>query len=182
MDMDLKDVVILGGARTPAGDFGGAYIDYVTYDLGGRVISAAIDRTGLDRKHIGYFYFGHNRQAGYGSNAVRTAAIVAGITDIPGVCINGAHGSGANSILMGSQAIRAGDFDAVMVGGTESMSNLPYFMKKMRWSGMRLGNVALQDAIDEVWDVPLWQTPVHPAEHIAAKYDIARAEQDAYAL
>ncbi|TAK36577.1 MAG: thiolase family protein [Chloroflexota bacterium] len=180
--MDIKDVVILDGARTPSGDFGGAYVDFWTYHLGQRIISACIDKTGIDRKRIGYYYLGHNRQAGYGSNAVRTAAILAGITDTPGVCINGAHGSGTNSILLGSQAIRAGDYEAVMVGGTESISNLPYFMKKVRWSGMRLGNVTLLDGIDELWDVPVLKTSEHPAEHFAAKHGISREEQDAYAL
>jgi acetyl-CoA C-acetyltransferase len=138
--------VIVGGARTPIGKLSGALKDFTAMDLGGFAISAALERAGITGAQVDYVIMGHVIQAGAGQITARQAAVKGGIPlDVPALTVNKVCLSGLNAIAMADQLIGYGEFDVVVAGGMESMTNGPYLQPGAR-SGYRYGDAKLIDA------------------------------------
>ena len=182
MDKDFE-VVILSACRTPIGSFGGALKDFSAVDLGAIVIRDAIARAGVKAADIGDVIMGCVLQGGAGMNVARQAAIKAGVpVEVPGETVNRVCGSGLQAVVHAVEAIRMGYVDAVVAGGTESMSNAPYLLKGARW-GYRMGNA---EAVDEMLldGLTCAMGKSHmgiTAEEVASRYKVSRADQDAFA-
>src|SRR5882724_10359441 len=178
----MTRAVIVSGARTAIGSFGGALADVPATELGRVVIESALERAGIDPSDIEEVIMGNVLQAGVGMNPARQSAIAAGIPDsVPSFSVNKVCGSGLKAIALAAQAIAAGDADLIVAGGMESMSRAPYLLTKARW-GYRLGN-------DEIVDSMLSEgltcamAACHmgvTAENVAEKHNISRAAQDAF--
>ena len=182
MDKDFE-VVILSACRTPIGAFGGALKDISAVDLGAIVIREAIARAGVPPADIGDAVMGCVLQAGAGMNVGRQAGLKAGLpVEVPGETINRVCGSGMQAVVHAVEAIRVGYVDAMIAGGTESMSNAPYLLKEARW-GYRMGNgEAIDSMLHEGLTCAIGLTHMGmTAEEVATRYDVSRAEQDAFA-
>jgi acetyl-CoA C-acetyltransferase len=143
----MSKAVIVSGARTAIGSFGGALKDAPATELGRVVIEAAIDRAGVDRADVEEVIMGNVLQAGLGMNPARQAAMRAGIPEsVPSFTVNKVCGSGLKSVALAAQAIIAGDADLIVAGGMESMSRAPYLLANARW-GYRLGGGELIDSM-----------------------------------
>ena len=182
MDKDFE-VVILGACRTPIGAFGGALKELSAVDLGAIVIREAIARAGVPPADIGDAVMGCVLQAGAGMNVARQAALKAGLpVEVPGETVNRVCGSGMQAAVHAVEAIRVGYVDAVVAGGTESMSNAPYLLTGARW-GYRMGNGEATDSmLHEGLTCAIGLTHMGiTAEEVAARYHVSRADQDAFA-
>jgi acetyl-CoA C-acetyltransferase len=143
----MSKAIIVSGARTAIGSFGGALKDVPATELGRVVIEGAIERAGIDRADIDEVIMGNVLQAGGGMNPARQAAIAAGIpVGVSAYTVNKVCGSGLKAVTLAAQAIAAGDSEIVVAGGMESMSRAPYVLKDARW-GYRLGNGELIDTM-----------------------------------
>ncbi|MDP9242984.1 MAG: acetyl-CoA C-acyltransferase, partial [Actinomycetota bacterium] len=145
--------VIVAGARTPIGKFGGGLKDLPAVDLGGVAIREALKRSSVDPSDVDYVIFGHVIQAGAGQITARQAAIKGGIPkEIPALTINKVCLSGLSAIALADQLIRAGELEVVVAGGMESMSRAPYLVPGAR-TGSRLGDTELVDSMvhDGLW-------------------------------
>src|SRR5437899_50260 len=132
--------VIVAGARTPIGKFGGGFKDLAAVDLGGAAIKESVRRAGVSPEQIEYVLMGQVLQAGAGQITARQAAIKAGLPkEVPAITINKVCLSGLNAIALADQLIRAGEVEVVVAGGMESMSEAPYLVPKARF-GARMGN------------------------------------------
>jgi acetyl-CoA C-acetyltransferase len=139
--------VITGGARTPIGKLSGALKDFKAADLGGIAIAAALERSGITGEQVGYVIMGHVLQAGAGQITARQAAARGGIPmTVPAVTVNKVCLSGLDAIALADQLIGYGEFDVVVAGGMESMTNAPHLLSGAR-SGYRLGNGELVDSM-----------------------------------
>lgn len=177
-------VYILSAVRTPIGRFGGALRDFSAPQLGEIAAHQAILLAGIEPAEIAEVIFGHARQAGNGPNPARQIAIGAGVPEtIPAYTVNQACASGMKAIALGYEEIRNGNADAVLVGGCEAMSRIPYLLEGARW-GVRMGHQSLVDAMyRDGFNCPLAKMIMgETAELLAQQYHISRAEQDAYAL
>ena len=182
MDKDFE-VVILSACRTPIGAFGGALKDMSAVDLGAIVIREAVARAGVPAADIGDVVMGCVLQAGAGMNVARQAGLRAGLpVEVPGETVNRVCGSGLQAVVHAVDAIRIGYVDAVVAGGTESMSNAPYLLKGARW-GYRMGNAeAIDSMLHEGLTCAIGLTHMGiTAEEVATRYNVSRADQDAFA-
>jgi acetyl-CoA C-acetyltransferase len=182
MDKDFE-VVILSACRTPIGAFGGALKDVTAMDLGAVVMREAIARAGVPPADIGDAVMGCVLQAGNGMNVARQAGLKAGLpAEVPGETVNRVCGSGMQAVVHAVEAIRVGYVDAVVAGGTESMSNAPYLLKGARW-GYRMGNgEAIDSMLNEGLTCAIGLTHMGiTAEEVASRYHVSRADQDAFA-
>ena len=135
-----EDIVVIGAARTPMGNFGGTLKDLKCYDLGKEVIRGVLEKSSLSAEQIDYVAGGNTRQAGNGPNPARTAALKAGIgTDVHAVTINNACPSSMKAAIMAAQNVMLGESNAVIVLGMESMSTIPFLIHGIRWTGIRFG-------------------------------------------
>src|ERR1700730_17032275 len=142
----MSKAVIVSGARTAIGSFGGALNDVSATELGRLVIEHAIERAGIDTSDVEEVIMGNVLQAGLGMNTARQSAIAAGIPDyVPSFTVNKVCGSGLKAVALAAQSIAAGDADLLVAGGMESMSRAPFLLKKARW-GYRLGNDEIVDS------------------------------------
>ena len=177
------DAVILSACRTPIGSFGGVFKDLTAVDLGAVVVREAIARSGVKPADIGDVVLGCVLQAGAGMNVARQAALKAGVpVEVPGETVNRVCGSGLQAVVHAVEAIRVGYVDAIVAGGTESMSNAPYLLKGARW-GYRMGNGEVVDSM-LLEGLTCAINCCHmgmTAEEIAKRYKISRADQDAFA-
>ncbi len=174
--------VIVSGARTAIGSFGGALIDVSATELGRVVIESAIERAGIDRADIEEVIMGNVLQAGVGMNSARQSAIAAGIPDsVPSFTVNKVCGSGLKAIALAAQAIAAGDADLMVAGGMESMSRAPFLLKQARW-GYRLGSNEIVDSmLSEGLTCAMANCHMGvTAENVAAKYGVSRERQDEF--
>ncbi|HVM21335.1 MAG TPA: acetyl-CoA C-acetyltransferase [Egibacteraceae bacterium] len=149
----MNEAVIVGYARTPIGKFGGGLSSMSAMDLGGVAIKGALERSGVPGDAVEYVVMGHVLQAGQGQITARQAAFRAGIgMNTPALTVNKVCLSGMSAIALANQAISLGEFDVVVAGGMESMSNAPYLLPKAR-TGYRMGNGQLVDAMihDGLW-------------------------------
>ena len=182
MDKDFE-VVILSACRTPIGTFGGALKDISAVDLGAIVIREAVARAGVPPADIGDAVMGCVLQAGNGMNVARQAGLKAGLpVEVPGETVNRVCGSGMQAVVHAVEAIRIGYVDAMVAGGTESMSNAPYLLKGARW-GYRMGNAeAVDSMLHEGLTCAIGLTHMGiTAEEVATRYNVSRADQDAFA-
>ena len=177
------DAVILGACRTPIGSFGGALKDISAVDLGAIVVREAIARAKVKPGDVGDVVMGCVLQAGAGMNVARQAALKAGLPiEVPGETVNRVCGSGLQAVVHAVEAIRVGYVDTMVAGGTESMSNAPYILKGARW-GYRMGNGEVVDSM-LAEGLTCAINACHmgiTAEEVAARYNVSRADQDAFA-
>src|SRR6185436_18176453 len=182
MDKDFT-VVILSACRTPIGAFGGALKDVGAVDLAAIVIREAIARADVKPADVGDVVMGCVLQAGIGMNVARQAGLKAGLpVEVPGETVNRVCGSGLQAVVHAVEAIRVGYVDAMVAGGTESMSNAPYILKGARW-GYRMGHGEVVDSL-LAEGLTCAINACHmgiTAEEIATRYGITREEQDRYA-
>ncbi|MGB1050480.1 MAG: thiolase family protein [Chitinophagales bacterium] len=143
----MKDVYILGMARSPVGSFGGALSKLSAVELGAHSIRHALLRASVQPENIEEVYMGQVLQAGAGQAPARQAALAAGLPEsTPCTTINKVCSSGMKSIMMASQSIRVGDRSLMVAGGMESMSQAPFYSNDARW-GAKYGNRSLVDGI-----------------------------------
>jgi len=179
----MKDVVIVSPVRTPMGSHGGALRRKRAQDLAETVMRAVIKRTGIDPAILDEVIFGCIGQPSDAANIARVAGLMAGVPiEVPGFTVQRNCASGMQAVTSAYQAIQTGDGDIFLCGGTESMSNIPYVLKKARW-GYKLRHAELTDALWEGLTDPICEQIMgRTAENLAEKYDISREEQDKYAV
>lgn len=180
----MVKAVIVSGARTAIGSFGGALADVPANELGRVVIDSAIARAGIDRSDVEEVIMGNVLQAGVGMNPARQSAIAAGIPDsVPSFTVNKVCGSGLKAVALAAQAIAAGDEEVIVAGGMESMSRAPYLLKKARW-GYRLGNDEIVDSmLSEGLTCAMASCHMGvTAENVATLGSVSREAQDEFAV
>ena len=175
--------VIVAGARTPFGKFGGAFKDVPAKSLGAYAIRAALERAGVKGSEVDYVIMGQVLQAGAGQITARQAAIEAGIPqEVPAITINKVCLSGINAIALADQLIRAGEVEVVVAGGMESMTQAPYVVPNARF-GARMGNSQMIDSMvhDGLWSTFTEQHMGESSDEVNRELEISREEQDAWA-
>ncbi|GMQ61845.1 acetyl-CoA C-acetyltransferase [Vallitalea maricola] len=180
----MREVVIVGAARTPIGKFGGSLAKLSAVELGVVTAKAAIERAGIKPELIDEVLIGNVLTAGLGQNTARQIAIGADVPEVtPAITINKVCGSSLRTVSMAAQFIMLGDADVVLAGGVESMSNAPYLIPKARW-GYRMGNGELVDSMinDGLTDIFNKYHMGITAENIAKQWGITREEQDEFSL
>ena len=178
----MKDIVILGSARTPIGSFQGTLSSLAAPTLGAIAIKCALENSGVVAVQIEQVVMGNVLQAGVGQAPARQAGLGAGIPVSAGaVTINKVCGSGLKALMYAANDIRCDEYDVAVAGGMESMSNAPYALPQAR-SGYRMGNGKLVDIMihDGLWDPYGDKHMGNCAELCAAKYDFSREAQDAF--
>src|SRR3712207_195980 len=180
----VERAVVLGAARTPFGKFGGALAPLFAPELGGAAIREAIDRSGVDDADIQHSIFGIVVQAGIGQIPSRQANFYAGLPfELTTETLNQVCASGLRSVTLSETLIRVGDYEVVLAGGMESMTNAPYLLPKARW-GARLGDVPAIDAMmhDGLLDAFEHVNMIRFGSDGARRYGISREDQDRWAL
>jgi len=180
----VERAVVLGAARTPFGKFGGALSPLSAPELGGVAIREAIGRAGIEDEEIQHSIFGIVVQAGVGQIPSRQANFHAGLPfDLTTETLNQVCASGLRSATLAETLIRAGDYEVVLAGGMESMSNAPYLLPKARW-GIRMGDAPTIDAMmhDGLLDAFEHVNMIRFGTEGARKFDIPRERQDEWAL
>jgi acetyl-CoA C-acetyltransferase len=174
--------VIVAGARTPMGRLLGGLKDFSAADLGGVAIKGALAKAGVAPEQVEYVIMGQVLQAGAGQIPARQAAVKGGIPmSVPALTINKVCLSGIDAIALADQLIRAGEFDVVVAGGMESMTQAPHILPKSR-EGVKFGDVKLVDSMsyDGLWDVFTTQAMGALTEACNAELGISREDQDAF--
>ena len=181
--MTKPEVFICSAVRTPIGSFQGALADVPATRLGATVIRAALERAKLSASEVGEVYMGNVLTAGEGQAPARQAALYAELPNtVPCTTVGKVCGSGLMSVILGTKSIQLGDADAVVAGGMESMSNVPYYLQTAR-KGFRMGNQTAIDGMihDGLWD-PYKNFHMGNAGEICAKEKgFTRDAQDAFA-
>jgi acetyl-CoA C-acetyltransferase len=179
----MRDAVIVGGARTAVGRLLGSLSGFSGADLGGFVIAEALRRAGVPAGRVDYVIMGQVLQAGAGQIPARQAAVAAGVPmTVPALTINKVCLSGLDAIALAAQLIRAGEFDVVVAGGMESMSQAPHLLPGAR-KGFRFGSAELVDsmALDGLTDAFDHVSMGESTERHNAGLGITREEQDEFA-
>src|SRR6188768_4248106 len=180
----MSEVFILGGARTPMGEYNGKLKDISAIELGAIASRAALERTGVKPADVDHVVFGNVLQTS--SDAVygaRHVGLKAGLPiEVPAVTVNRLCGSGIQAAVSGAHLLLLGEADVVLTGGMENMSQAPHVIRGLR-SGLRLGQGQLEDTLwSALLDTHCGCTMAATAENCAAKYGVSRQEQDGYAL
>lgn len=181
----MKDAVIVSGARTPVGRFGGAFKDVSAPDLGSQAIKAALERAGITPDMVDEVVIGNAVQAAEAGYAARLASLKSGIPhDVPTIAINRQCSSGLEAINMAAQLIRTGEAEIAVAGGTENMSQVPYMIEyKARFDGLRMGNSTLVDGLTEGLGCPVNRYHMGvTAENVAERFGVSRKDQDELAF
>jgi acetyl-CoA C-acetyltransferase len=184
MEENMRDVVIASAARTAVGSFGGGLKDIPAVELGKIAVMEALKRGGVNPELIEEVILGCVLTAGQGQNPTRQVLIRAGIPkETPGTTINKVCASGLKSVMMAAQAIKAGDADIVVAGGTESMSQAPYLLTGARW-GYRMNDGPVVDGMihDGLMDIFNRYHMGITAENVAEKFGVTRQDQDELAF
>jgi acetyl-CoA C-acetyltransferase len=174
--------VIVAGARTAIGKFGGGLSTVPAVELGGVAIRSAVERAGIAPEDVDYVIMGQVLQAGAGQITARQAAIHGGLpVEVPALTINKVCLSGLNAIALADQLIRAGEIEVAVAGGMESMSLAPYLVPKARF-GARMGNAEMVDSMvhDGLWSTFLHAHMGESSDEINSELEIGREEQDAW--
>ncbi len=178
------DIVILGGARTAIGTFGGSLAGTPPTELGAVAARAALERAGVEGGQIGHVVFGTviNTEP-KDMYLSRVAAMQAGVPDsVPAMNVNRLCGSGAQAIVSGAQSLMLGDADFALVGGAECMSRSPFIVPDQRW-GAKMGDVVTLDMMLGTLNCPFGSGHMGvTAENVSAEHDISREAQDAFAM
>ena len=179
----MPSSVILGTARTPFGKMGGGLSSLDATDLGGTVIEAALERSGVAPEQVEQVVFGQVLQAGQGQIPSRQAQIKGGIPkEVPSETINKVCASGMRSLGLADQAIRAGDSNVAVTGGMESMSQAPYLLPNARF-GFRMGDVKALDAMthDGLTNPFTNKQMINEASEVGNELEITRVDMDRFA-
>jgi acetyl-CoA acetyltransferase family protein len=179
-----KEILILGGARTPMGEYGGALRELSAIELGAVAARAAIERSRVAPDAVDHTVIGNALQtSGDAIYGARHVALKAGVpVDRPALTVNRLCGSGIQAIVSGAQMIQLGEASTVLAGGMESMSQAPHVIRGARW-GLRLGEGKLEDSLMvALLDTHCGYYMAQTAENLARKHDISREAQDEYAL
>lgn len=180
----LKNIYLAGSVRTPLGGFCGAFSEVSAVDLGKTAVKAAIERAGVNAEDVDELFIGNILSGDLRPNAARQVGMGAGLPqDVPATTVNVLCASGMKAIVLGAQAIQAGDAEVVVAGGIENMTRSPYLLPKAR-QGFRLGNgeifdSMLKDALLDAFD------GLHMgvcADKAAARYGFTREDQDNYGV
>ena len=180
----MREVVIVGAARTAIGSYGGALKGVTARTLGATAIKAALERAGVKPEQVEEVIMGNVLQAGLGQNVARQMMMDAGIPkEVPAMTLNKVCGSGLRAVGLAAQIIKAGDADIVVAGGAESMSLSPYVAPAARW-GARMFDTKLVDVMvnDGLWDAFNGYHMGITAENVAEQWGLTREELDAFAL
>ena len=180
----MEKVVIVAALRTPIASFGGALKDISAVKLGETVVQAALSQLNLQPNQVDELIFGNVLQAGLGQNVARQVAVNSGLpVEVPSFTVNKVCGSGLKAVALAAQAIRAGDSEVIIAGGTENMSQAPYLVMNGRY-GQRMGDGVLVDSMirDGLEDSFNHYHMGITAENVAAKFKFSRAEQDELAF
>lgn len=179
----MKDAVIVSGARTPVGTFGGVFSDYSATRLGSVAVDAAIKRAGVSHDEVDEVLMGNVIAAGLGENPARISSVHAGVPhSVPAMTVNKVCGSGLKTVVLASQAIRLGDIDVAVAGGMENMTMSPYIIPKGRF-GYRMGHGEMLDTLFHdglICSLESCHMGV-TAENVARRWEIGRDEQDEFA-
>ncbi|NVO14587.1 MAG: acetyl-CoA C-acetyltransferase [Rhodoplanes sp.] len=178
-----EDIVIVGAARTPVGNFNGAFSTLPAHDLGKIAIKAALERAKVEAKDVSEVIIGQILVAGQGQNPARQASINAGIpVEAPAWGINQLCGSGLRSVALGAQQLLDGGNHVVVAGGQESMTLSPHFAYLR--TGVKMGNLELVDTLlrDGLFDAFHGYHMGVTAENVAKKWQITKQEQDEFAV
>ena len=180
----MKNVVIVDAKRTPIGSFGGSLSGFTAPELGAAVIFDMVKNQGLDPGLIQEVVMGNVLTAGVGQAPARQAAIKAGLSEkTPATTVNKVCASGMKAVMIAADQIMLGQCDAMIAGGMESMSQVPYYLAKQRF-GSKLGHVQAEDGIlkDGLWDVYNDMHMGNAAELCSRECNLSREQQDAYAI
>ena len=181
----MQDAVIVSGARTPVGRFGGAFKDVSAPDLGAEAIKAALERAGIEPEQVEEVALGNALQAQEAGYAARLATLKAGIPqETPTIAVNRQCSSGLEAINMAAQLVRTGEVDIAVAGGIENMSQAPYMMDyRARFDGLRMGDATMRDGLIEGLGCPVNRYHMGvTAENVAERFEVSREDQDAMAL
>ncbi|RTQ52284.1 acetyl-CoA C-acyltransferase [Hymenobacter gummosus] len=182
--MQTKEVYVISAVRTPIGSFGGALASLSATELGGIALKGALDKAGVEPKHVQQVIMGNVISANLGQAPARQAALKAGLGyEVECTTVNKVCASGSKAIMMAAQAIMLGQADVVLAGGMESMSNVPYYLDKARF-GAKYGHGQMIDGLmkDGLWDPYHNYAMGNAAENTAKEMSITREEQDAFAI
>lgn len=181
----MSKPVIVSGARTPIGRFGGSFKDHSAVELGAVVLKEALGRAGVEPKDVDEVVMGNVLQVNDDGYASRMAALRAGIPEeVPAININRWCSSGLEAINLASQLIMTGEAEIVVAGGTENMSQTPYLMpKQTRWDGFRMGDAKVRDGLIAGLNCPVnYYHMGVTAENVASRFEVSRLEQDELAI
>lgn len=179
----MEEVFIVEAVRTPVGKFGGALAGFSASDLGAKVISAVLERSGVAPDRVEEAIMGNVLTGGAGMNPARQAALKAGLPiQTPAMTVNKVCGSGLKSVHLAVQALCCGDAELIVAGGQESMSRAPHVLPNSR-EGVRMGEWKMVDSMisDGLWDVFNDYHMGCTAENLAERYSITREDQDQFA-
>lgn len=183
LEDQMTDIVILGGARTAIGTFGGSLVGTTAIDLGTVAAKAAIERSGVDADQIGHVMMGHviNTEP-RDMYLSRVAAMQAGVSkETPAMNVNRLCGSGLQAIVSATQALMLGDADYALAGGAENMSRSPHIIPDQRW-GAKMGDVRTVDMMLGALNCPFGTGHMGiTAENVAEEHDVSREDMDAFA-
>jgi len=179
----MKDVVMVEAVRTPVGNHGGVFRDVDSKELARTVIKGVLDRTQIDPASIDEVIFGCIAQPSDAPNITRVAALMAGVPiEVPAYTVARNCDSGMDAIVQAYRCIQVGDGEIYLVGGVESMSNIPYIVKGARW-GLKIRHAQFTDAMWEGLTDPICgQLMGRTAENLAEEFAITRQAQDEYAV
>ena len=182
MTKNPNDIVIVSGARTAVGKFGGSLKDVSAIDMGALVVREAVKRAGIEPAAVDEVIIGQVGSWGENGFLARSISLKAGLpNESTAYSVNRQCGSGLQSIVDGILEIQAGDAEVVVAGGAESLSQLPYYVPSARW-GARMGHKQFEDGVIDIltWPLDMSHNGV-TAENVAKKYNVTREEQDAFA-
>ncbi|MBI3023646.1 MAG: acetyl-CoA C-acetyltransferase [Thaumarchaeota archaeon] len=180
----MPQPVIISACRTAIGKFGRGLVGVAAPRLGAAVVKESMNRAGISSEEVEEVIMGNVLSSGLGQNPARQAAIFAGVPlHVGSLTMNKVCGSGLKAIMLGAQAVKAGDADVIVAGGMESMSNSPYLVRNLRW-GLKYGDARLIDAMinDGLWDIYNEFHMGMTGELIAQKYGISRTQADEFAF
>lgn len=180
----MDSIVIIDGARTPIGSFGGKLASLTAPELGSMAIAGLLKRTGVPPEKVGEVIMGNVLSAGIGQAPARQAALKAGLAEhAVSTTVNKVCASGMKAVMMAANQIATGESDVVVAGGMESMSNVPYYLPQQRF-GNKLGHAKADDGIlkDGLWDVYKDYHMGNAAELCAVECGFGRTDQDDYAI
>ena len=181
----MHEALIISGARTAVGRFGGAFKDVSAPELGAVAIRAALERAGVAPDAVGEVFMGNALQAAEAGYAARLASLGAGIPEeVPTIAINRQCSSGLEAINMAAQLVRTGEVEIAVAGGTENMSQIPYLLGyQARFDGLRMGDTSLVDGLTEGLGCPVNRYHMGvTAENVAERFGVSREDQDELAV
>lgn len=179
----MREAVIVSGVRLPVGSFGGSLKNISAIDMGAMVVKEAVKRAGLEPDKVDEVIIGQVGQVAESGFSARAISLKAGLPkETTAYAVNRQCGSSLQSIAEAVMEIRTGQADVVVAGGTENISQLPYYVKDARW-GARMGHKVFEDGVIDILTWPLdGNHNGVTAENVAEKYNVTRQEQDQFAL